>query len=129
MQYGEAFAKLGYRLDAPRLDWSAENSTGVCITLWRSEIDWKSLVMDSRIHANPIEEWRSLPGNSKRIKHARRAQQDFEGKVDVIVVDGTPGQGVTKATPWVPSDRKGLIWRVTHLDELDGHIRLEAKAE
>lgn len=127
MQYGEAFARLGYQLTAPRSDWSAEKPDGVCITLWRVEIDWKQLVMDSRIHGGPIEEWRSLPGNAKRVRHATRARDEFGGKVDVIVVDGEPGSGVSRATPWNPADRKGLVWYVTFVDVTDGHIRLEAK--
>jgi hypothetical protein len=127
MQYGEAFAKLGYNLQVPRQDWSAEKEDGICITLWRSEIDWKSLVMDSRIHGGPNEIWAGLPGNPKRIRHANRALAEFGGFVDVIVVDGIPGNGVTKATPWQPSERKGLQWTITFLDDLTGHIRLEAK--
>jgi len=124
MQYSQAFAKLGYTLVAPRQDWSAEREDGVCITLWRSEIDWKTLTMDSRVHGGPLEQWSNLPGNAKRIRHARRALAEFV--VDVIVVDGVPGQGVIDATPWNAKDRKDIVWRVTELDEATGHIRMEA---
>ncbi len=125
MQYGQAFAKLGYTLAAPRQDWSAERTDGVCVTLWRSEIDWKTLTMDSRVRGGPLEEWSNLPGNARRIRHARRALVEFGGMVDVIIVDGVPGQGVTDATPWNPKDRKGLRWRVTYLEDVTGHIRME----
>ena len=128
MQYGEAFTKLGYTLAVPRQDWSSERADGVCITLWRSEIDWKTLTMDSRVRGGQLEQWSSLPGNSKRIRHAKRALAEFGGMVDVIIVDGVPGQGVTDATPWNPKDRKGLCWRITELDEITGHIRMEATA-
>lgn len=128
MQYGEAFAKLGYQLAVPRLDWSAERPDGICITLWRSEVDWKALVMDSRTHGGSLEDWKSLPGNSKRVRHAIRALNEFRGFVDCIIVDGNPGKGVTRATPWNPTERKGLRWRITYLEEETGHIRLEATA-
>lgn len=128
MKYGAAFAKLGYRLENPRQDWSAEKADGVCITLWRAEIDWDSMCMDSRLHGGPLEEWVNLPGNRKRVRHALRAVAEFDRVVDVIVVDGTPGHGVTSAHPWMPSQRNGLLWRITELEEETGHIRLEAKA-
>lgn len=128
MRYGEAFSKLGYKLGAPRQDWSAERDDGICISLWRTEIDWKLLSMDSKINGGPLEEWSKLPGNKTRIRHAHRAINEFDGVVDVVIVDGVPGNGVTNATPWVPSDRKGLRWKITSLDPLTGHIRLEAVA-
>ncbi|WP_067111303.1 hypothetical protein [Sphingopyxis granuli] len=127
MRYGEAFAKLGYALTAPRQDWSAERDDGVCITLWRSEIDWKTLTMDSRLHGGPLSDWSGLPGNAKRIRHVKRALDEFGGAVDTIIVDGIPGQGVIGATPWNPDDRKGLRWYVTDLEEATGHIRLEVR--
>src|SRR3546814_13328446 len=81
MQYGEAFTKLGYALTAPRQDWSAERDDGVCITLWRTEIDWKTLTMDSRVRGGPLGDWSGLPGNAKRIRHAKRALDAFGGTV------------------------------------------------
>jgi hypothetical protein len=126
MRYGEAFAKLGYVLETPRQDWSAALLDQICISIWRSEIDWKLPIMDSRLHGGPIAEWGRLPGNAKRIKHARTALEKHDGFVDAIIVDGIPGQGVTSATPWIPHNRKGLCWRITYLGEQDGHIRLEA---
>src|SRR3546814_16039984 len=88
----------------------AERDDGVCITLWRTEIDWKTLTMDSRVRGGPLGDWSGLPGNAKRIRHAKRALDEFGGTVDAIIVDGIPGQGVTGATPWNPDDRKGLRW-------------------
>src|SRR3546814_5950085 len=51
----------------------AERDDGVCITLWRTEIDWKTLTMDSRVRGGPLGDWSGLPGNAKRIRHAKRA--------------------------------------------------------
>src|SRR3546814_8272630 len=87
MQYGEAFTKRGYALTAPRQDWSAERDDGVCITLWRTEIDWKTLTMDSRVRGGPLGDWSGLPGNAKRIRHATRALDGFGGMVDAIIVE------------------------------------------
>ena len=71
MRYGEASSKLGYKLQAPRTDWSAANENGVCITLWRDEIDWKSkpISVDSRLRGGRLEDWESKPGNKKRRVH------------------------------------------------------------
>lgn len=125
MKYGEAFRKLGYQLEAPRLDWSAANDQGVCITLWRSEIDWPKLKMDSRVDAGPVSTW-NMAGNNKRKRHLTTALQEHNGWLDVVIVDGVPGHGVDKATPWYPTERKGLRWRVSDLDLGTGHFTVQA---
>jgi len=51
---------------------------------------------------------------------------DFNSVVDVVVVSGVPGEGVTDAVPWFSKERKGLTWHITALDDETGHIRLEA---
>jgi hypothetical protein len=35
MKCKEAFALLGYRLQLPRLDWSAGKKGGICVSLYR----------------------------------------------------------------------------------------------
>jgi hypothetical protein len=125
MKYGEAFSKLGYQLVVPRQDWTAEKENGVCITVWKNNIDYSNWTFDTRVHAKDWEEWGSKSGNKKRIRHATRALSDFHGWVDVVIVDGLPGEGVANADPWIEKDRKGKRWRVTYLEEETGHIRLE----
>jgi hypothetical protein len=125
MKYGEAFSKLGYQLVVPRQDWTAEKENGVCITAWKNNIDYSNWTFDTRVHAKDWEEWGSKSGNKKRIRHATRALSDFHGWVDVVIVDGLPGEGVAKADPWIEKDRKGKRWCVTYLEEETGHIRLE----
>jgi hypothetical protein len=128
MQYGEAFKKLGYSLLAPRTDWSAENSSGVCLTLWRNEIDWKSrpLSMDSRTRAGRLEEWTSKPGNARRRTHLQSALDNYDGWVDAIAVDGSSSGGVEKASIWQPAERDGLRWKVTYYDPETGHFAVQA---
>lgn len=121
MNYGEAFQKLGYRLAAPRTDWTAVKDEGICITLWRNEIDWSSLTLDTRIHCGPSELWNAA-GNRKRITHLQQAISKFDGWVDAVIVDGIPGQGVSKASPWNPNERQGLKWRITNLEDGTGHF-------
>jgi len=82
--------------------------------------------MDSKLHCGPIEIWGSKPGAKKRVRHALRAMSDFNSVVDVVVVSGVPGEGVTDAVPWFSKERKGLTWHITALDDETGHIRLEA---
>ena len=124
MRYGAAFEKLGYRVSIPRQDWSAENDSGVCITLWRSEVAWGSrpIGIDTRAHCSPLEDWRSKPGNQKRKQHLKRAWTDFDGWVDVVIVDGTLGEGVDGAYPWLAQERQNCRWRVTSFDEQTGHF-------
>ena len=127
MQFVEAFNSLGYQVPAWRTDWSAEKSDGVCLSLWTKETDWKNLVMDTRVHADPIESWGQKPGNRKRIQHARRALDEFDGWVDVVKIDGTPGESYGSASPWIPAERQGRVWRLVFLDDDTGHLRLEAQ--
>lgn len=121
MRYSEAFNRLGYKLDIPRLDWSAANETGVCISLWRSEMDWKNLSFDTHVNAGPLSTWNPA-GNNKRKRHLAEALAKHDGWIDVVIVDGIPGQGVDKATPWLPKERKGLRWRVFEFDPEVGHF-------
>lgn len=127
MKFVEAFNSLGYEVPAQRTDWSAAKTEGVCISLWSKETDWKALVMDTRVHASPIEQWGHKPGNKKRIQHARKALEQFDGWVDVVKIDGIPDESYGVASPWLPAERKGFRWRVTFLDDETGHLRLEAQ--
>lgn len=127
MQFAEAFKRLGYKLAVPRTDWSAESETGVCLSLWRSEIDWKSLTMDTRVHAGPPSTWNAA-GNNKRKRHLATALERHAGWIDVVVVDGVPGKGVTRATPWNPAERQGLRWQVSEFESVIGHFTAKAVA-
>lgn len=103
MQFVEAFERLGYSVEVPRQDWSAENDKGVCISLWRKEMGVRDglLWMDTRVHADPLEEWETKPGNRKRIRHLRRALEEFGGHVDLVIVSGEPGISYETAQPWL----------------------------
>lgn len=125
MKFSEAFNKMGYTLPFPRTDWSASNANGVCLSLWRSEIDWKSLSFDTRVNAGPPQTWNPA-GNNKRKLHLAEALAQFDGWIDVVVVDGVPGEGVDKATPWTPEERRGLKWRVSSFDNDVGHFACAA---
>lgn len=125
MKFVEAFNQLGYHVDAPRQDWTAEKPDGICISLWRKEMGTRDglLWSDTRSHADPLERWQHKPGNRKRIRHLERALRDFDGRVDVVVVSGDPGVSYGTAQPWLPEgDRIGTYWRITHLDPETGHF-------
>ena len=127
MQYSEAFKSLGYILDNPRQDWTAASPDGVCITLWTKEIRGAGPKMhyDSREYSGPLEDWIDKPGNKKRIVHLSQALGEFDGWIDVVRVDGVPGESYGDAEPWNPTARKGFKWRVTSLDSATGHFRTE----
>jgi hypothetical protein len=125
MRFAEAFKSLGYDIVLPRLHWSASNENGVCISLCRSEIDWPSLVFDTQIHAGPPETWNSA-GDNKRRLDLQRAIDEFDGRVDVVVVDGIPGNGVAGAHPWKIEERQNRHWRITDFQPATGHFRAEA---
>jgi hypothetical protein len=121
MRYAQAFKKLGYDIRNPRQHWSCSSNHGVCLSLWRKEIDWKNHKFDTREDAGPTETWNPA-GANQRIRDLIVARDDFDGWIDVVVVDGTPGAGVDEATPW---QREGLRWRVVAFDEPTGHFRAE----
>ncbi|MDY0885409.1 hypothetical protein ACFPL7_24225 [Dongia soli] len=129
MRYTEAFAKLGYKVELPRQDYTAASERGVCITVWRCELKTRKGLpsLDSREDAGPIEEWGQLHGSRKRVDHFALAIQKFGGVVDVVIVEGVPGEGVKDAHPWMPAERKGSRWHVTYLDPLSGHFAVEAR--
>lgn len=129
MQFTEAFKTLGYEVVIPRQDWSAERRDGVCMTLWTKEIDWKTLTVDTRVHAGPNEDWRLKPGNTKRIAHLTRALAEFDGRVDVVTVHGEPGHGFGDASPWKADERKGFVWRVLSIDPVTGHSTARAELQ
>lgn len=127
MQFVESFEKLGYTVEAPRQDWSADKDDGVCLSLWKKEMAFQNgmLWMDTRIHAGPNELWRDTSGNRKRIRHLRRAIDEFEGRVDVVIVSGEPGEGYGTAQPWLTEGKRaGTYWKVSELEERTGHFRV-----
>ena len=127
MKYTEAFAALGYRLVDIRRDWSAENSEGVCISLWKKEMGQRDGLpfMNTRIHADPPANWQAKVGNRKRIGHLRRAVDQHDGRVDVVIVSGEPGVSYGTAQPWIAEgQRAGTWWQVTEFDEATGDFEV-----
>jgi hypothetical protein len=127
MQFVEAFETLGYKVEAPRQDWTAEKADGVCISLCKKEMGTRGglMWMDTQVYAGPLENWRDKPGNRKRIRHLRRALDEFAGRVDVVIVSGEPGISCGTAQPWVADGgREGTYWEVTDLDDETGHFEV-----
>jgi hypothetical protein len=126
MNYSDAFRRLGYALVSPRQDWSAEKADGVVLTLWTLEMipGAKKRRVDTRLHSGDIDIWKSKPGNTKRRRHISRAVEEFDGWIDVILVDGTPGQSYGNADPWNVAERKSR-WRVTYFSSHEGHFAAE----
>ena len=130
MQFVEAFNSLGYDVPNHRQAWSAEKPDGVCITLWKVEMGIRDglLWMDTRVHADPIENWGHKAGNTWRIDHLRRALDEFEGIVDVVIVSGKPGVSYGTAQPWVANgSRAGSYWKVSNFDEATGHFEVNLR--
>ncbi|WP_395023381.1 hypothetical protein [Dongia sp.] len=129
MGYSEAFSRLGYKLEAPRTDWSAANEQGVCISIWRSEMKFISGLpeLNTKRDAGPLELWSSKPGNSKRKQHLSLAKNRFDSRLDVVIVEGTPGEGVQDAAPWLPKERKGATWTLVYFEPDTGHFHVRAK--
>ena len=123
MRYVEAFNKLGYQVPAPRTDWTAEKENGVCLTLWKTEVIWTPpppRIDLFEAHIPNTSAWEKLPGHSKRTKHLARAWRDLDGKVDVVLISGIPGEGVKDADPWLAEQRDGFGWRLTKFDNDTG---------
>lgn len=125
MQFVEAFERLGYSVEAQRQDWSAENESGVCISLWQKEMGVRDglLWMNTRVHADALDGWKDKPGNRKRIRHLKRALDEFGGRVDVVIVSGEPGVSYGTAQPWLAEGaRAGTHWEISDFDEGTGHF-------
>lgn len=125
MQFVEAFERLGYSVEAQRQDWSAENERGVCISLWQKEMGVRDglLWMNTRVHADPLDGWKDKPGNRKRIRHLKRALDEFGGRVEVVIVSGKPGVSYGTAQPWIAEGaRAGTHWTISDFDEGTGHF-------
>jgi hypothetical protein len=79
--------------------------------------------MSTRIHADPVDGWKDKPGNSKRIRHLRRALDEFNGRVDVVIVSGKPGESYGTAQPWLAvGARAGTHWIISDFEEETGHF-------
>ena len=50
----------------------------------------------------------------------------FAGRVDVVIVEGIPGQGVKDANPWFAPARKGA-WHLTYFDPESGHFAVAVR--
>jgi len=127
MQFVEAFEHLGYKVVAPRQDWSAEKNGGVCISLWKKEMGTRGGLpwMNTEVHADPIENWGHKPGNVKRKQHLGRALEEFGGRVDVVIVSGIPGRSYGTAQPWVAKEsRAHTHWEITEFDADTGHFEV-----
>lgn len=132
MQYVEAFNALGYTVPNPRQDWSAEKPGGVCITLWKVEIDWVPPPPRFDLWQNWTpgqNDWDTLPGHAKRTRHLSRAIGDFDGWVDLIIVNGTPRQGYGSADIWDPAGRLDHRWRIRDFDKLTGFFSAAAEKQ
>ena len=127
VQYTEAFNYLGYDLENPRQDWSAEKGDGVCITIWQKERSVeKGLPYLDLWELHPKGGlWMSKPGHNKRTKHLMRAINEFDGRVDVIFVEGNPGISYKNAAPWDVAMKKGRYWHISKFDPANGYFRAE----
>ena len=74
------------------------------------------------------EDWTAKHGNSKRIKHIKRALSEFAGCVDVILISGEPGDGYGTADPWLKTER-GHGWKIVKFDPASGFFRAEIDLE
>ncbi len=141
MQFVESFTKLGYVLKN-NYAWSAENETGVCITIWQDEIE-RIKSGDTTIPRINLWElhkrWELLgkeppfkkqDSHKNRIPHLQKAMNCFGGRVDVIILEakkpipksGETGRKVKNDTPW---ERKGGFWKITKFCPETGYFSAE----
>jgi hypothetical protein len=116
-----AYESVGYTLlreGQMKPHWSAEKPDGICISLWASELKGKTK-LDTLIDSDVSKCDSKL--NRIRIEHLKRAKQSYHGLVDVIILNGIPGNSKPK-----PDDRK---WKVTFLDEVTGDFAVEVVQE
>lgn len=123
MKFTEAFKSLGYIVESPRQDWSAISPHGVCLAIWQKEMAWDQGFprLDTKLHAGPYNTWKSKPGNLKRKKHLAEAMRKFGGKIDIVIINGAPGESYGEAHPWRKSERRAH-WQIESFDQNTGHF-------
>lgn len=116
----EAYSRLGYELQRQgqmRPFWSAEKADGICISLWKSELGDKNHLDTTKqsdiSKCDPVF-------NLARVKHLKIAQTKFNGKLDVIILHGVPGNSKP-----VPDLRK---WTLKSLNEVTGDFEVFTEA-
>jgi hypothetical protein len=108
-----AFRELGYELPNPYA-WSVKCDKGVCLALWGGEISWSGhdSMFDTRVHAGKTD-WRSDPKAEMRLAHLRDTWSKWNGRVDLVVREGTPNANNGTAQAWKPiGKRAGTYWRL-----------------
>ena len=117
-----AYREQGYNdlWSSPRSpDWTAVKKDGVCISLWLEELGCTldevkaGTRLNTRISSNLKDlNPRQKILNLKRIKHMKMALEQYGGLVDVVLLEGIVGGGVTNAIP-----DKGRKWKILKLEE------------
>jgi len=129
MRFVEAFQSLGYELDNHRNEWSAESENGVCITIWQEETHVENglLVYELELLSKSPNagHWTNKSGHKKRIRHLSRAIDEFDGFVDVVLLEGPPGGPYESAHPWGKKEIYRSGWRVVSLNRETGGFRVE----
>ncbi len=136
MKFVESFNSLGYTLINKRGYWSAENKTGVCITIWQDELIPNATEPSSfdlwKLHGGEVRPFTKQSGHAKRIRHLQKAMDSFHGRVHVIIVEAkkpTPKSGETgrrckNAEIWVPK-KKGDFWQIKDFCSETGYFSAE----
>jgi hypothetical protein len=84
--------------------------------------------MDTKRHADEWSIWGNKAGNRKRVRHLRHAVEERDGVVDVVIVNGVPGESYGSAQPWLSEGkRSGSYWQITHFEEGTGHFEIELR--
>ncbi|MFZ1682114.1 MAG: hypothetical protein WAT70_13930 [Rhizobiaceae bacterium] len=130
MNYSAAFESLGYALANVRQDWSAAGSDGICISIWIRELgrDRKRPYLDLwELHPEGGT-FEAKSGHRKRTAHLERAVAEHGGFVDVVLVDGVPGESYGDAQPW-DAQKRGGKWFISKFDPANGYFRAEVNAD
>ena len=118
--YVQSFRHLGYELPF-NLDYAAFGDKGVCISLWRREIDRRgNAPFDTRLHADDTGLWKKGP-TAKRTRLLCKAMVQHEGWVDAVVRDDRGGRKGAPSQPWNVAENGGLKWRLLDVTP-EGHF-------
>ena len=122
--YRDSFRQLGYELSSVRQDWSSENDTGVCLSLWSKEMQSERGIptADSKRDFEPMETWEHKVGHKRRHEHLKSAWNNHDRWVDMVIRQGGPHDDNVSSNPWIVADRKSYKWRLQSFDEETGHF-------
>jgi len=131
----EAFNRLGYDYRATRGVWSAERDGGVLMTIWQQEIRCEPIETGAFLYVDmnelhpigsPHRDRLSIDAKPRsRSLRLKRALEDPQLTVDVVILLGRVGNSDGNVVIWRPEQQNGATWRPVWINDDNNFFRME----